>query len=308
MQPTAKSLIVDLLSTMPRSARGSMPVRALVAAGACFEIAENSIRVALARLLQSGTVDRDERGRYRLGARTEAVRSEVASWRTRHGDLREWTAGSWVGVLATPRPGRVPRREQQLRARALGLLGFRALGPQLHVRPDNLEGGAARARERLERLDPGVANGASVMALGELDPDTEACARGLWAADETARAYRESLDRIEASEAHLHRLATEEAMVETFLIGGQVLRQIALDPLLPEEIVPAAGRRALVDAMLRYDARGRACWADFLARFEVPHLRAPADLRVAESTLPVAEAADASPNLTTTSATSGENA
>ena len=39
-----------------------MPVRALVAAASPFEIEENSLRVALARLLAAGTVERDERG------------------------------------------------------------------------------------------------------------------------------------------------------------------------------------------------------------------------------------------------------
>src|SRR5262249_42721908 len=48
VQPTAKSLILDLLSTIGER---SMPVRALVAAADLFAIEENSLRVALARLL-----------------------------------------------------------------------------------------------------------------------------------------------------------------------------------------------------------------------------------------------------------------
>jgi len=44
--PTAKSLTIDLLSTLRG---GSMPVRALVASGALFGIAENNVRVTLAR-------------------------------------------------------------------------------------------------------------------------------------------------------------------------------------------------------------------------------------------------------------------
>ncbi len=53
MRPTAKSLILDLLST----ARGGvMPVRALVAAAALFEIGENGVRVELARLSARGLV------------------------------------------------------------------------------------------------------------------------------------------------------------------------------------------------------------------------------------------------------------
>ena len=50
-----------------------------------------------------------------------------------------------------------------------------------------------------------------------------------------------------------------------------------LDPLLPEPLVPRAERRALVEGMQRYDRIGRACWADFLRGFGVPHRSAPLD-------------------------------
>ena len=72
-------------------------------------------------------------------------------------------------------------------------------------------------------------------------------------------------------------------MVESFLVGGRVLRRIVLDPLLPEAIVPTSERDAMIDAMSDYDRMGRARWADFLARFDVPHLRAPVEVQVATS-------------------------
>ena len=71
------------------------------------------------------------------------------------------------------------------------------------------------------------------------------------------------------------------AMVESFLLGGRAIRQIVLDPLLPEPLVPAAERGALVAAMRRYDRVGRACWAGFMRAFDVlPEARAPVDLRL----------------------------
>ena len=292
MTPSPKSLIVDLLSTLPRSRAGSMPVRALVAAGRCFGIAENSIRVALARLFAAGTVDRDERGRYRLGERTEAIRREVSSWKTRHEDVRDWSERRFTVVLTpndsaarsgTPRPGRRGAAHQQ---RALGLLGFRRLESGLHLRPDNLAGGVERTRERLFALDPSLRDRGTIVAgLSRLDDETEQRALGLWSPGEAVQAYAESRGRLAASEAKLATLSEEEAMVETFLVGGRVLRQVALDPLLPEEIVPAAERTDLVEAMRRYDELGRACWAAFLERFDVPHMRTPADWRVADAPL-----------------------
>ena len=50
-------------------------------------------------------------------------------------------------------------------------------------------------------------------------------------------------------------------MVESFLLGGRVIRQLVLDPLLPEPILPVGERDALAGAMRRYDRLGRACWA-----------------------------------------------
>ena len=47
-------------------------------------------------------------------------------------------------------------------------------------------------------------------------------------------------------------------------MGGAAIRQIVLDPLLPEPIVVAKDRAALLDAMLRYDRIGRRIWAGWL--------------------------------------------
>ena len=66
-------------------------------------------------------------------------------------------------------------------------------------------------------------------------------------------------------------------MTESFLLGGRVLRQLILDPRLPDEIVPGDERRALIDAMRRYDVLGRRAWASFLAGYSVPHLQTPHD-------------------------------
>jgi phenylacetic acid degradation operon negative regulatory protein len=276
MQPTAKSLILDLLSTQ-RDA--SMPVRALVDAGALFDIAGNNVRVTLARLLESGLVSRDARGHYRMGPSATAVQTRVASWRRLHENLAEWDGG-YIAVHRTRRSsaGRPAGRRSQ---RALRLMGFRELEPRLALRPDNLAGGVAAAREQLAAL--GLESGALVATLRDLDPLTDRRARGLWDADEIEAAYLESCRRLARSAARLPSLAVEQAMVETFLLGGSVLRQLVLDPLLPEVVVATAPRQALLEDMRRYDRLGRSCWAEFLARYDVPHLRNPVDLRVSDA-------------------------
>src|SRR5262249_14914529 len=58
--------------------------------------------------------------------------------------------------------------------------------------------------------------------------------------------------------------------------GGRVIRQLVLDPLLPEPLAPEALRRELAQAMRRYDRLGRRAWAAFLARHGAPHVATPA--------------------------------
>lgn len=274
MRPTARSLILDLLSTLRR---GAMPVRALVAAGDCFGIASNSIRVALARLLAAGRVERDERGRYHLGAAAEPVRHHVASWRRLAERTRPWPGG-WVGVATSGLGPQSARGSRGRRERALRFLGFRALEPGLEVRPDNLRGGVTGLRTELQAL--GLEPEAPVFELRALDAATDARARDLWDVAALRAAYRRSLADLERSGRRLPRRSESEAMVESFLLGGRVIRQLVLDPLLPEPIVPTRERDALLDAMRGFDRLGRSCWASFLDRYGVPHLRAPADTRI----------------------------
>jgi len=275
MSPSAKSLILDLLSTQREA---STPVRALVAAGALFGIEENNIRVALARLLRRRLVERDERGRYRLGGSAEAVRRRVGSWRQGARRTRPWD-GHWLAVIGAP-TGRRPSAQRS--ARALRWLALRELAPGLHVRPDNLRGGVSAAREDLRGL--GLDATALVARLDELGPEREGAARRLWDVAALEAGYRASREALARSAARLASLPAEAAMVESFLEGGRVIRQIALDPLLPPEIAPDSGREALATALREYDRLGRSCWAAFMARHAVAHVRHPVDLRLAEAT------------------------
>lgn len=279
MAPTARSLILDLLSTLRR---GTMPVSALVEAGELFGIAGNSTRVALARLRAAGQVERDERGRYRLGAVASPVAARVGSWRRIAERSRSWNGG-WIGVhTSSPEPG-LARRQRRRRTRALELLGLQPLQQPLHVRPDNLRGGIEALRTELFAL--GLPQADLVFEIRSLDALSEARARRLWDVEALHAGYRAMRAQIRASSGRLSRMPPDEAMVESFMIGGAVLRQLAFDPLLPDAIASEAERTALVEAMRGYDRLGRALWAEFLARYDVPHLHAPVDTRPIAGTI-----------------------
>lgn len=268
--PSPRSLALDLISTL----RGeSMPVGALVAAGALFGIQENGMRVALTRLLAAGALARDERGRYRLGPAAEALNERVVAWRSLEDRVCRWE-GRWLAVHCAGLPrGRGAAAKRA--ARALRLLGFAQFARDLALRPDNLRGGVAGVREELRGL--GLPARAEVFALSALDADAEQRARGLWDTAALRAGYARSRLALAKSEARLERATEEAAMVESFRLGGRVIRELVSDPLLPEPLVPAAERRALATALRRYDRVGRRIWAGFMARYGAPHAALPTD-------------------------------
>ena len=273
--PTPRSLILDLLSTL---SRGTMPVAALVDAARLFDIAPGSLRVALARLLQAGRVERDLRGRYRLGAPAQAMRSHIRGWRD-HGARRvAWDGGWWAAHDAgAARRGAAGRRHE----RALRLLGFRRLKPGLWLRPGNLREGLEGVRDELLAL--GLWPRTLVFAVRELDAASLERAREIYDVPALRSAYLRALAELESSSARLAALDTDAAMRESFSIGGRAIQLLSADPLLPAEICDPRERDALVLAMRDYDQRGRECWGALLARHDVPHRTAPADTRVAET-------------------------
>ena len=257
MHPTPKRFILDLLSTAPERA---LPVAALVAAGRLFDVTENNVRVTVARLRAAGLVDTDERGRYRLTDATAAVGKHVTGWRDIGGRVTAWDGG-WIGVH-TAAVLRSERRAHRHGDRALRLLGFQPFAAGLHLRPDNLTGGIVVVRAQLHTL--GLDRKALVFEVRDLDEAAERRARRLWDTKALRDDYRASLVALQKSHRRLAALPAHEALVESFSLGGRVVRQLALDPLLPEPLVPAGERAALVEAMRRYDRAGRSRWAEFL--------------------------------------------
>lgn len=266
--PTGKSLTLDLLSTLRG---GSMPIAALVAAGEVFGLAEGSVRVAVTRLVAAGQVERDERGRYRFGLAATAVTRQLAGWRQLDQRTRSWH-GRWIGVHLGGTAG-VRGGARRSRERALHWNGFEELAPGLHVRPDNLREGVAGQRESL--LSLGLAPDALIVRLDSLGAATDQRARQLWDTAALERGYRSAMRELAESEARLDRGSEARAMVESFLLGGRIIGQLVVDPLLPEPLIDPQPRRALVQAMRHYDRCGRRAWAAFMERHGAPHTRNP---------------------------------
>ncbi|MEO1935886.1 MAG: hypothetical protein ABGX04_14015 [Myxococcales bacterium] len=268
---SAKTVVIDLLSSMP--AQYPVAVGALVRGGAALGISENSLRVALARLRARALVESDARGLYRLGTTAEPVNHEVRSWRSIKEHVGDWD-GSWVAVETSGRP-RQNFKTARTCKRALRLQGFETLLPGLRIRPNNLIGGVERVRRRLTAL--GYAPAPIVFELSGLDQTNDAEARSLWDVAALEEGYARLCEQLLVSGERLPSLPSQQAMSESFRLGGEAVRRIVLDPLLPEAIIDTHARHALFDAMRHYDRLGRDCWKAWAGE-SVELERSPADV------------------------------
>lgn len=260
MSITPKRLTLDLLAT---AREGSMPVRALIAAAAMFDIEEGSLRVALARLRRQGLVEPHGRGRYRLGKVAQPVGRHIGGWRRQAERTRAWT-GNWV--LAAPSTS-TDRTRSRRSSRALAFLGFASFGPNLYVRPDNLVGSVTSAKDTLFEL--GLAEGSMVCLATDLDASSDTTMRGLWDGPELNRNYARWSKRLEASAASLEHATLETSLTETYTLGGEALREILYDPMLPKPLVDTDARDGLIANLITYDRFGRRLWSKFMRPFGV---------------------------------------
>lgn len=245
---SGRALALGFLST----ARQPMRVADLVRRGEVMGLDGAAMRVALGRLCREGVVAQPERGRYAIGPAGAALDRHARGWAESSQRVRPWT-GRWVMVLAD-HLGRTDRRQVRLRERALALYGFRH-APGAWVRPDNLAERDLAAQMHAIGLD-GDATIVSDAARAD-----DAAWRALWPVRQLERSYAFWIAEIAASLDRLGSLEREAAARETLLLGQAVIRAINRDPLLPAELVDVEARAAMVTAMLRYDAAGKACWA-----------------------------------------------
>lgn len=257
MQPTAKSLVLDLLSATGGEAAS---VKRMVQACALFDISENSVRVTIARLSAAGLLEGAGRGEYRLAEPAADLAREVSRWRTAEKRVRPYQGG-YIAVVR----GDLPKQDKALchaAARALSLNGFAELAPRFFVRPDNLDGGEPAARERLFSL--GLERSATVFRADGFERDRELEIAALWDGKALTASYKKSRQKLESWLLREPELERDVAVREVFLLGAAAIRQVVYDPLLPAPFVDEQERRSFVETVQRFDKVGRVLWHRFM--------------------------------------------
>ena len=254
---TARELVIDFLSNRyPRE----MSVQEIVGVGIALGFSEQSLRMALTRLVEQSVAANIGRGRYRLSPSGEAMRDEVRKWRHLDDVAKPWS-GAWIGVFdaSIPRSDRAALRRHE---RAMRLRGFRELQSGLWIRPANLRDSVAELREHLRAL--GLHPSGLVVGLQELDDDARGKATKLWDTDAMLARYRALAEELLASKSKLERLPLDTAAAESMVLGRDVIRHINLDPVLPEELMPQRALSNLIRVMTDYDQNARQIWRRFM--------------------------------------------
>lgn len=254
---TPRSVVLNLVRVAPQPA---LPVSLLVQVADLFGLSANALRVAVARLVAEGLLESDERGSYRLGPRAASVQAHVEDWRRGEARVRAWS-GEWLAVALG---AKTPRAERRASLRALDRLGLREGLPGVWLRPDNLSESLAHSVERLHAL--GLEPGAEPFIARDFGERTTRRLHTLWPVRALQQGYVRAARDLARSLRQLPSMPRDQALVQSYVLGGEAIRVLVTDPLLPEAIMPATERRELTTLMLRYDAVGHRLWRGVAAR------------------------------------------
>lgn len=262
MTVPVRALILRLVLGAEAHEGQALGVRELLAACALFGLPENSVRVALARAVAAGLLTTPRRAVYELGPAARPLADAAGRWRDMAQQLVAWQ-GDWIAVHVGA-SGRSDRSALRARERAFELLGLAEFERGLHLRPDNLAGGAEAQRQRLQSLLPAGVPAGTVFTLRELSAADAERARGLWNTAALNAAYRDGTARLTAWREQARALPLERAAREVFELGNRAIRQIVFDPWLPPPLVDDAARKRFIAAVVRHDDIGKALWRQFL--------------------------------------------
>ena len=264
MSPSPRALILNLLLGTGSRGGGSLSVRELLDACALFGLPGNRVRVALARGVAAGLLVTPQRGHYALGPQARPLADAVGHWRHVAERLRPWHGG-WIAVHVGA-TGRSDRPALRARERAFGLLGLTEFERGLHLRPDNLAGGAAALRAQLQALLPAGTEPGTVFSLHDLADADARRARTLWDGAALDASYRDTTATLSAWLDAADTLPPARAAREAFGLGHDAIHRLVFDPLLPAPLVDDSARARFIATVARFDAAGQAIWQRFLAQ------------------------------------------
>jgi phenylacetic acid degradation operon negative regulatory protein len=246
MKPSG--VILDLLRTYQQ--RGTS-ARNIMATGKMFGFNENAMRVNLSRLTSRDIIENFKRGHYRLTSGTDPINEFIEAWRQGEQRCRVWDEQCYCLLTlsdATDKDSWV-----------FSSTGFVPVAASVWARPDNLSLSHKQLEHRLHQL--GLSESGILATGARLSPGVEAACWSRYDLLTLQASYISTRRQLQSSLLHLREIPVEQAMKESFNLGGAAIQLLAKDPLLPPQMLNPENRVNLWQAMLEYDRVGRDIWA-----------------------------------------------
>ena len=237
-------------------------VKSLLKVGELLGFSNNAIRVAISRLCAKELVVSDARSCYRLTDKTFAISKFIERWRIGEDRVQPWQ-GQW---LCCHLPQGMQRTERNQSQKSLTWHGFKNGLSGLYLRPDNLNLSITELSKQL--IDTGLTQQATLFRASDFSGEQTAHWPTLWDTRELESTYQELHDQLCESYDHFHDIEPTKSLPESLILGGNTLRALALDPLLPQEMVDISLRQALTAMMIKYEQLCRTAWGEMIQKLE----------------------------------------
>lgn len=197
-----------------------------------FSISETNIRTYLSRGISNRYFSVRKEGRsayYSLGEKMTSIASNVA-WSFKLPDWSNWDK-SWWGITFS-----IPEKEKPLRhkiRKKLTYYRFAPLSGGFWIRPYNQD-------ERMEDIFNSVRQNINcrMMHFSYLDDFSADDAAKLWNLKEINTGFKNGIRLIENHQKNFEAMNPEDAFRLRIELGNTIIPQLALDPLLPEMLLP----------------------------------------------------------------------
>ena len=256
MEVNAKSLLLDVLRSTHSTA---WPVKKLIEVAGMFGIKESAVRVTLSRLVVRGLIETSEHGSYLIKRAYDPVRNWIDDWKKGEERLTNWN-GQWLCIYPPPK---IRKKDWQSLDKAAQRLGFRVVQDRMWARPDNLAMPLQTMNELLEAMS-GLTHLMYATVVKLHVDDSELTLEALWNRSELEQEYRLCIKDLQHCMRQQKDPEGLAALKESIEVGGNAIRLLALDPLLPESMIDKNLRVELNATTLKYNSMYHAAWTAFL--------------------------------------------
>lgn len=266
---TPKNLLLGVLQT---GECRPLPIKGLVQVGALFGFSDNVIRVTITRLVNAGLLEKTADGLYSLAGQDSFLSYFVNRWHIGEARRKQWD-GSWLGCLLIHKPTQV---EEKSLHKAFEYMGFTKVHSMMWARPNNLTLTIEEVKDYLVQL--GMAFDFQLLVIKELSQQDERNWLANYPLKILAKDYQKFLKVLRKSRQGLSKKSLDAAAVESFLVGSEVVNRLAVDPLLPAEVLSEDDRALLTEEMLEYDLVGQQIWWEKFSELDMGEKLSPAHI------------------------------